>query len=746
MRVFIRIVLLYLVSNVGAAFAQQKSPVAPSASPLERVLKNGDAAFERGEYRTARNSYSFALNGLMYVDNQPEISAKLEKAKKIEGYYSSGFSAFHNENYDAAVSFFEKVLRENPKDKRVIDLIKRIKTVAGIPVPPPTNPKSPHERWLAEAQKLKKERKFAQAIAILTAEGGKNSSDPVIGQALEQIAILKEGGDIVITPISPCNEAKYASLRREMNKLYGDCQLIEAILKAKEILSMDCYQRDKFTLGSVTVFKDIQKQLRDIAEWKSGGDNSKREFIIPEYEKVFKKNRKCVEPDYFYYVYSSAEKMRADDPCSKNAVSRYLQAKRISENLVNKKEIDQKIAAIDKCTDCYDKTALFVQITNEAQSLFNQCRYDEAIKRYKDATPYNCSEKTQSIAKKWNEELIPQIERNKTQASRFVALKASADSLADLGRHELGKYEIALKKYQAADSIKLDCSKLNEQDIALKISDMQYFMFYEFRKTIRDALDRNIDFLERRAICGKVLVAISLADINKRIDFTDKNNLFELSCKTCAAEYPAFFKCPPPPLPLIAKDTLTKYQGLEFVANAFYGNPTISSVTRLTLPTWAWGGWGVGVNYVRSWGSFGEWKAGVVFSNNHFEVNQPFSSKENFDFQLVRLSTEFILKPKSKTNIYPFATFGAMVNIPVKFSYQAGNREMNNTNLLATGMGLKTGLGFVIERSVSVSITYDIADLFQAKAAETPLLINKSRYQTIGFNLGYRFLKYRKVK
>ena len=135
-----------------------------------------------------------------------------------------------------------------------------------------------------------------------------------------------------------------------------------------------------------------------------------------------------------------------------------------------------------------------------------------------------------------------------------------------------------------------------------------------------------------------------------------------------------------------------------------------------------------------------------MFSNNHFEVNQPFSDKENFDFQLLRLSTEFTWKPKKKINTYPFATIGLIVNIPLKFNYQAGNRMMNSTDLLATKIGLKTGLGFVIKRRVSVSISYDVIDLFQAKAAETPLLINKSRYQTIGFNLGYRFLKYRKVK
>jgi len=57
------------------------------------------------------------------------------------------------------------------------------------------------------------------------------------------------------------------------------------------------------------------------------------------------------------------------------------------------------------------------------------------------------------------------------------------------------------------------------------------------------------------------------------------------------------------------------------------------------------------------------------------------------------------LKPKNKINTYPFALFGAIVNIPLKFNYQAGNRMMNSTNLLATGIGLRT------EPLVSISDT-----------------------------------------
>lgn len=694
-------------------------------------IKNGDY------FRATNLCEDLLKKPFLSKEEASVVYGKLDWIKHFRDIDSQVFIFIRRRSYDEAIVTLKQIEGNgitNTRNKELLTLFQQASKYTNTPI---------EQRYIDAGVKYLEMGDKEKAKAIFL----QFKDNPIAVLRLKEI---EEESSTVIT--KPCDEAKYASLRREMNKLYGACQLAKAIQKANEILAMDCYQKDKFTLASMAIFRDIQRQLRDIAEWKSGLDNSRREFIIPAYERVFKKNRNCVEWDYFYYVYLSAERMRISDPCNKNAVSRYLQAKRISNTLANKENIDQKIAAIDKCTNCDDKAAQFVQITNEAQSFLKQCRYDDAIKRYKDAQPYNCSEKTQAITKKWSEELIPQIERNRTQANRFITLKASADSL-----EALGECTLALNFYQSADSIQLDCIKLNKQDIVLKISKMRCCVdinkFFGLRDTVRAALEKKIvlvknnEFLNRRAICGKVIEADSLAKKHKCINDSEVTQLYGLSCKTCAAEYPNSFnssKCPSPPS--ISTDTINKYQGVELIVNAFYNNPTISSATRLTLPTWDWGGWGVGLNYVHNWNSFGEWKAGFLFSNHHFQVNQPFSDRENFDFQLLKLSTEFDLKPKNKTNTYPFVMFGAVVNIPLKFNYQAGSRLVNNTTLLATGIGLKTGFGFVIKRNVSFSITYDFTDLFRAEAAKTPILINKSRYQTVGFNLGYRFLKYHKAK
>jgi len=346
----------------------------------------------------------------------------------------------------------------------------------------------------------------------------------------------------------------------------------------------------------------------------------------------------------------------------------------------------------------------------------------------------------------WESELLPQIERNQIQANRFVMLKSSADSLA-----ALGECQAAPKYYQSVDSIQIDCVKLNKQDLSLKIEKMQCCVDLKRFKGLRDTvllalrgdLILNTDpKLNTRAFCRRAINALNLNNNNTCIDTIERKRLLDISCEVCAVDYPATFNCPPPPKPISTKDT-TKYQGIELLAGGFSNNPVITSATRLTLPSWGWGGWIVGVNYVHSFQSFGEWKVGASFSNNHFEIKQPFAEKENFDFQMARFSAEFDLKSSKKKDFYPFLTVGVMMNLPLKFTYQTGDKILSDKNLLTNSAGLKTGIGYVFKRRSVISVTYDFAGLLQAEAAKSPVLITESQYRTLGVNFRYRFLKYK---
>jgi hypothetical protein len=692
---------------------------------IDKQLYQINNYVQNGDYFRATNLCNSLLKQTnLNEENIKIIKDKLDWINYFKNIEIQSFVLIRKGNYDEAIFTIKKTEQNgvySTKNKDLIAILTNAKKYENTPI----------------------EQRYIDAGARYLESGDKEKAKAIFLQFKDNpIAVLKlkEIEQSLSVPILPCDEAKYASLRREMNRLYGECQLKRATQKANEILLMDCYQKDGFTLGSVAVFKDIQKQLRDIAEWKSGSDNSRREFIVPEYEKVFRKNRNCVEWDYFYYVYSSAEKMRVDDPCNKNAVSRYLQARRISDNLARRENIDQKIASIDQCTDCNSKSTLFVQITNEAQRLYKQCRYEEALKRYKEALSYNCSEKTQGIANVWENELLPQIERNQIQANRFIMFKSSADSLA-----ALGECQDALKYYQSADSIQIDCIKLNKQDLSLKIERMQCCLDLKKFKGLRDTvllalrgdLILNTDSkLNTRAFCRRAINALNLANNNKCIDTTEASRLFDMSCKICRVDFPTFFKCPIPP-----PDTIKKYQGFELLAGGFYNNPVVASVVRLTLPTWGWGGWNVGINYFHSFQSFGEWKIGANFSNNHFEIKQPFAEKENFDFQIAKLNAEFDWNLQKKKKSYPFLTLGTMINFPLKFTYQTGSKILTDKKLLANSVGLKAGVGYVFKRRSVISFTYDFAPLFQAEAAKSPILITESQYMTFGVNFRYRFLK-----
>lgn len=697
------------------------------AQQIDKQLFQINGYVQNGDYLRATNLCNSLLKQTnLEKENVKIIRDKLDWIKYFKDIETQAFVFIRKRSYDEALFTLKKVEQKGVYSTKNKDLIAIL-----------TNAKK-YENTQIEQRYINKANAY---IATGNTEKAKTilllfPDNPIAVAILIGLDAPQEP----VPPTIPCEDKKYANLNIQMQVAYNKCQLQEAKRIGKQILQLECYQNNRTTLRLLNDIAITQQQLRNIADWKSGADNSRRDLIVPEYEKVFKKNRNCVEWDYFYYVYYSAERMRANDPCNKNAVGRYLQAKRVSETLAIKENIDQKIAAIDQCTDCNSKSTLFVQITNEAQRLYKQCRYEEALKRYKEALPYNCSEKTQGIANVWENELLPQIKRNQIQANRFIMLKSSADSLA-----ALGECQDALKYYQSADSIQIDCIKLNKQDLSVKIEKMQCCVDLKKFKGLRDTvvlalrgdLILNTDSkLNTRAFCRRAINALNLANNNKCIDTTEASRLFDMSCKICRVDFPTFFKCPVPP-----PDTIKKYQGFELLAGGFYNNPVVASVVRITLPTWGWGGWNIGINYFHSFQSFGEWKIGANFSNNHFEIKQPFAEKENFDFQIAKFNAEFDWNLQKKKKSYPFLTLGTIINIPLKFTYQTGNKILTDKNLLANSVGLKTGVGYVFRRRSVISFTYDFAPLFKAEAAKSPVLITESQYMTFGVNFRYRFLK-----
>jgi len=136
-------------------------------SPFERAIALGDQNFISGNYGKALIAYNFALDQLYVREGKGEVEKKLNQTMQLLKAYRAMYDAFNAGNYSSALTHIKTIRSINPKDPRIARTEQQIKSIAGIPLPPPTNPSTPDERWIAKSQELIKQGKLSDAKKIL---------------------------------------------------------------------------------------------------------------------------------------------------------------------------------------------------------------------------------------------------------------------------------------------------------------------------------------------------------------------------------------------------------------------------------------------------------------------------------------------------------------------------------------------------------------------------------------------------
>jgi len=81
----------------------------------QKLLEEGDACFNRGDYECAQVKYQQLVNALTGNEKQT-IEGKLSRARSCGNWLSSGNRAFNSRNYQLAIDNYELLINENPND------------------------------------------------------------------------------------------------------------------------------------------------------------------------------------------------------------------------------------------------------------------------------------------------------------------------------------------------------------------------------------------------------------------------------------------------------------------------------------------------------------------------------------------------------------------------------------------------------------------------------------------------------
>lgn len=682
---------------------------------------------KQGKYIRADNICRFLLRSSNISDEDKNlIQDKINWISHLRNLELDIVVAVKKKKYNDAIVLIDKNKKQGISSRETRELSETLNRLEKY------KNTSIEQRYLDKADEYEKEGRLQRAIEILRLFPNNPNAKIKIASITNK---EKEKPFLSNSTQTPCDKEVLNRLKREMEKEYATCHLEDAKSKARAIKQMNCYSNDRTANRILENINDIQIALRNIAAWRSGGDNSKRDFIIPEYERIFKKNKNCVEWDYFYYVYSSAEKMRANSPCNKEIIARLLTAQRISPTLAQKEGIAQKIASIENCVDCEGKISLFVTLFNSAKNQYRRCQYDEAIGLYQEAQKVlsSCtSSKVEQLTKEWDD-IKGEIEINRRIITRFNWLKSAADSL-----RALDQCEVAHKYYLEADSLQTKCGALVKTDLATKIASSNCCR-------LNQQFDNFIDSSRRAQRLNLFRDGLRFADSALVVGRNNPDCISAQKIKGLEDYLCLTYKKGCPVVVVLPKTDTTIYRGFEITGGTFYNNPTLTSSVRTNLPSWGWGGWSGGVNYIVG-NRHGELKIGGQFSQNNFKIQNQFADNEEFDFQLIKAGLEANIRLKKRTKTYPFVTIGGFGNFPLSFNYKStlNSNSVKGASYLSGGFGFKAGLGIAIRNKITLSLVYDRVGIIEEnsfKANLGPLFLEKSIYQTLGVNASYRIVK-----
>lgn len=729
--------LLFLIPFSNLA---QKGSNQPK-SPYQRAIELGEVNFKQGNYAKALNAYNFALNLLYVSEDKKVIEQRVKQITGLLASYRDMYRAFNNENYTEALGLINKIRRLNPNDPRISSLEQKVKTIAGVPVPPPKNAQTPSDRWIAKAKNLIKAGDLPGAsrlIATLPPSQTKKSM-------MEQIAILesqpKPNNQLGFLPSCEDDKRKYIVLKFQMNKSLETCELQSAKKFALNILSLNCYKSDSYTRNKLSIINETQSKLREIESLKSGGGGQSAEtFIAPIYKTLQRINKKCVENEYFYYVFELTERISRINPCNKELLIKYQELISISKDLATKENILGKIKAIEDCSTCDNKELILIRLLQEGKVLYSQCRYEEALQKHKLGIEYRCSNKELPILTEWESVIKPEILNNFETTVRFVALKSSADSLMAL--QECSK---ALNLYREAELLSTNCVSLKKSDLTQKIAFAECCATAKDVTVLVDSSRRAKQLGYFMDACRFLNEAIKLSESNNCINLERKTQLLEEQKIVCCRAYPDRKEC--------KEDTDTTKSGSTFslgiYSSSFMAHSTYSSDLRTPSPYIGWGGYSAGIMGTLSDKKPLEIGLGIGIASSFYYIKSDIGLTDKLSIQSVDIPIDIILfltrKKKSIEKRRSVFIYGSTaLQIPIKFDYtnyitgvELNSSKYANELLFA----FRAGLGYSLKK-LSSSLFYETASNPVSKQSiADPIGLSGIGSNRIGIELKYRLFR-----
>ncbi len=652
----------------------QKKVSIPKEPPYVISKRAADKAFQNGEYTKAEQLYRYCLN-LIYVENPEEIRQKIKISKELAQKKQIALNLFVNEKYAEASKYYNEILNLNPSDPSA----KKGGKLCNIP----TNSSKQIDLILTYVNSLPP----SKAIPYL--EGiNKETPNPTIQRAIETIKSKTSKEPLPVIPphpsISPPDE-KYI-LGEKLIRQLEECNFNGVISTAKQLLKIS--PNNAFALRYIATVEDIQKRLDEIERLSS--DTGQDERIQNSFNYIFQRRPNCVRERYFLYLFDKGSRLQERLLC-KEARPYLLRAKEVYPLLAKQNKVDELLAkGIVLCggdNPCKENAKKVQDYISEAQILYLQCKYQEALNKYELAKNYDCNADTKKLISDWMS-VENDIKKNISLIELFNENLRKADNLLIIDKN----CNEAIKLYKEANEIQVKCGSLIKIDINGKIKKAEECLKEQCLKGNLEKASKSrsekynldaikfycaaiecADTLTQKIIKDKICETIKLLDGREQLSLNSNPNLVCVTCPDTIIEEIRCDSC------LLVKPELI---GFGYMYKYFSSDPinyrALSGGIRLKVMSF--------YNKIPV-----DFAVGVLYSDNDIK-----SSNEEITIKQLSVPVSIFLHfPKAKLGkINPYIYGEYQPSFPIGFKYVSGNNTLTGRkNLNSMNNAFTYGIG-----------------------------------------------------
>lgn len=435
--------------EAAKANKEKEANEAAQNEQYDKFMKEGDALKDQKKYEEAIEKYKEA-QGIKPGESEPkekiaecgklmaEEKEAADNEKKYQDLMAAGNDAEGKEKFADALSKYEEALTVKPGDAEATQKVEAMKKKIADQEQAAADEEK-FKSLVAEGDKAKGDKSYDQAIAKYE-EALKIKDDADVKAKIEEIKEIqakeKEASQ---------NKEKYDAAMTAGNQFLNDEKYDEAIAKYEEALTYQDEQEPKDKIKEAKDKKaaaaDAAEQERLFNEYKDAGDKA---FNNEEYREAKLNYQKALDIK--------------DDPALEKKI----------------KDIDDILKANEDAAEMEEK---YQAAKNEADALFNDGKYEEAIAKYQEALSYKDEQYPKDQIQKAKDE-IQKLKDADADAKRFEELVDEGDNLAGSDKYDqaIAKYEEALTiKEDAAVKSKIEALKKKKEEAQNAQADAQRF-------------------------------------------------------------------------------------------------------------------------------------------------------------------------------------------------------------------------------------------------------------------------------